>query len=33
MVAGIYGGITTSKSIFYKQAIPAILALLVTIFA
>ena len=29
IVAGVYGGITTSKSIFYKQAIPAILALVV----
>ena len=33
IVAGVYGGITTSKSIFYKQAVPAILALLITIFA
>jgi putative membrane protein len=30
IVAGIYGGITTSRSIFYKQAIPALIALLFT---
>jgi uncharacterized membrane protein len=27
MVAGIYGGITVQKSIFFIQAVPAILAL------
>ena len=30
-VAGIYGGITVTKSIFTKQAIPAIIALLVVL--
>ncbi len=29
VVAGIYGGLTATKSIFYKQALPAILALAV----
>jgi putative membrane protein len=33
IVAGIYGGITTSKSIFYKQAVPAMVALIVTVFS
>lgn len=33
ITAGLYGGLTTSKSIFVIQAIPAILALLVTRFA
>lgn len=33
MVAGIYGAITASKRIFIVQALPAILALLVTLFA
>ena len=33
MVAGIYGGITATRSIFFKQALPAIIALAVLILA
>ena len=29
IVAGVYGAVTTDKSIFFKQALPAIIALLV----
>jgi putative membrane protein len=29
IVAGIYGAATSSKSIFFKQALPAILVLIV----
>jgi putative membrane protein len=32
-VAGIYGAVTASKKIFYTQALPAILALIVVILA
>jgi putative membrane protein len=32
IVAGIYGGMTVSKKIFFVQAIPAILALVLTYF-
>ena len=32
-VAGIYGAVTASKSIFFKQALPAIIALIVLIIA
>ena len=31
IVAGLYGAVTASKSIFIKQALPAILALVVTL--
>jgi putative membrane protein len=31
MIAGIYGGLTTARSIFIVQALPAIIAFLVTI--
>lgn len=33
LVAGIYGAFTASKSIFYKQGLPALIALLVLYFA
>jgi putative membrane protein len=33
IVAGIYGGITASKGIFVKQALPAIIALIFTLLA
>ncbi len=33
IVAGVYGAITAQKSIFYVQALPAIVALAVTLFA
>jgi len=33
MVAGIYGGVTATRSIFFKQALPAIIALAVLILA
>ncbi|GAB4046978.1 DUF1304 domain-containing protein [Spirosoma litoris] len=33
IVAGIYGALTAQKSIFFVQALPAILALVVTILA
>ncbi|GAB2561960.1 DUF1304 domain-containing protein [Spirosoma areae] len=33
IVAGIFGALTAQKSIFYVQALPAILALLVVLFA
>ncbi|GAB4034230.1 DUF1304 domain-containing protein [Spirosoma jeollabukense] len=33
IIAGTYGALTAQKSIFYVQALPAILALLATIFA
>lgn len=33
IVAGVYGGATAGKGIFFKQAIPAIVALIVTILA
>jgi len=29
VIAGIYGGVTATRSIFYKQAMPAIIALIV----
>lgn len=32
VIAGIFGGITASKSIFIKQGIPAIIALLLILF-
>lgn len=32
IVAGIFGALTASKSIFVKQALPAIIALLLTLF-
>jgi len=32
-VAGIYGGLTGGKSIFFKQGLPAIITLLITIAA
>lgn len=31
IIAGLYGAVTAGKSIFFKQALPAIIALLVTI--
>ena len=31
IVAGVYGGITVSRSIFIKQAIPAVVALIVVL--
>ncbi|OKS86587.1 DUF1304 domain-containing protein [Mucilaginibacter polytrichastri] len=33
IVAGVYGGITASKGIFIKQALPAIIALIFTLLA
>jgi putative membrane protein len=33
IVAGIYGGYSATKKIFYVQAVPAIIALLIVIFA
>ncbi|MBA4196192.1 MAG: DUF1304 domain-containing protein [Chitinophaga sp.] len=32
-IAGIYGAITAQKSIFYVQALPALIALVITYFA
>ena len=32
IVAGVYGGATASKKIFFVQALPAIMALIVTLF-
>jgi putative membrane protein len=31
IIAGIYGAVTASKSIFYIQAVPAIIAMVVTV--
>lgn len=31
IIAGMYGAITAGKSIFFKQALPAIIALLITL--
>jgi putative membrane protein len=33
IVAGVYGGATAGKGIFFKQAVPAVIALIVTIIA
>jgi putative membrane protein len=32
-IAGVYGGMTAGRSVFYKQGLPAIIALIVTILA
>ncbi|MDH8679308.1 DUF1304 family protein [Fusibacter bizertensis] len=31
VTAGVYGGLTTSKSILIKQALPALIVLVVTV--
>lgn len=33
IIAGLYGAFTASKSIFFKQALPAIIALIITVLA